>query len=143
MQIRRQDVPSIAMYVAWTIALVATGGAIFIGEVMGQTPCVLCWYQRIFMFPLALILGLACFKGDLGGAKYGLLVAVPGLLIAGWHTSLYFGLISQAIAPCSQGVSCTDANMTIWGAVPLPLLSTLSFTAIAALLLIALRKEKS
>lgn len=143
MQIRRQNVSSIAMYAAWIIALVATGGAIFIGEVMGQTPCLLCWYQRIFMFPLALILGLACFRGDLAGARYALVVAGPGLLIAVWHTLLYFGLVSEAITPCSQGVSCTDANMTIWGALPLPLLSALSFTAIAALLLIALRKENA
>ena len=51
-----------ALYLAWLIALTATLGALFIGEVMGRTPCVLCWYQRIAMFPLALILGLASFQ---------------------------------------------------------------------------------
>ncbi len=49
------------MMAAWGTALVSTLGALFIGEVMGMTPCVLCWWQRIFMFPLALILGMAAF----------------------------------------------------------------------------------
>ncbi len=46
---------------AWGVALAATLGALFIGEVMGMTPCLLCWYQRIFMFPLALI-GVSSFS---------------------------------------------------------------------------------
>ena len=53
---------------AWGVALAATLGALFIGEVMGMTPCLLCWYQRIFMFPLALILGMAAFAEDRRGA---------------------------------------------------------------------------
>ena len=59
-----------ALYIAWAIALAATLGALFIGEVLGQAPCHLCWYQRIAMFPLALILGLATLSGDLGTVSY-------------------------------------------------------------------------
>ena len=46
------------LFLAWLLALVATAGALFLGEVMGKTPCVLCWYQRIAMFPLVLVLGM-------------------------------------------------------------------------------------
>lgn len=131
------------MFVAWVMALAASLGALFIGEVMGQAPCILCWYQRIFMFPLAFVLGLACFKAEPGAAKYGLVLAVPGLVTAGWHVLLFYGVVSEAIAPCTEGISCTDAEMTIWG-IPLPLLSLLTFTAIAALMMrIALLKENS
>ncbi len=138
----RQDT-WIWLFCAWLLALAATLGAIFIGEVMGQTPCVLCWYQRIFMFPLTFVLGLACLAVETRAAKYGLVLAVPGGLIAGWHVMLFYGVISEAIAPCTQGVSCADAEMTISG-IPLPLLSLLTFTAIAALTIrAALHKENS
>lgn len=52
---------------AWLLSVVATAGALFIGEVMGMTPCVLCWYQRIAMFPLAVILGVACYREEPAG----------------------------------------------------------------------------
>lgn len=52
------------MMLAFLLALTATLGALFIGEVMGQTPCTLCWYQRIAMFPLTAILGVALHEGS-------------------------------------------------------------------------------
>ena len=68
---------------AWCVALIATTGALFIGEVMGMTPCLLCWYQRIFMFPLALILGMSAFADDRRGAVYALPLALGGAAMAG------------------------------------------------------------
>lgn len=124
-----------SLYLAWAIALVATLGALFIGEVMGQTPCLLCWYQRIAMFPLALLLGVACFKGDLGVRRYALPLAFAGAAVALYHSALYLGLIPEPVTPCTRtGPSCTDANMTILGGVPLPVLSLLAFAAIAGCL---------
>ena len=52
------------LFLAWLVALLATAGALFLGEVMGKTPCALCWYQRIAMFPLALILGVGLLEPD-------------------------------------------------------------------------------
>ncbi|MDP3610351.1 MAG: disulfide bond formation protein B, partial [Rubrivivax sp.] len=57
---------------AWAVALVSTFAALFIGEVMGMAPCQLCWYQRILMFPLAVILGMAAFGNDRRGAIYAM-----------------------------------------------------------------------
>jgi len=51
---------------AWIVALLSTLGALFIGEVMGQAPCNLCWFQRSFMFPLAVMLAVACYISDTG-----------------------------------------------------------------------------
>ena len=123
------------LYAAWLVALVASLGALFIGEVMGQTPCLLCWYQRIAMFPLAIILGIAAFRGDAGAWRYGLPLSLGGLVLAAWHSLLYFGWLPEAIEPCGQGPSCTDANMTLFGLLPLPLLSLVAFLLINALLL--------
>ena len=64
---------------AFLIALAATLGALFIGEVLGQTPCTLCWYQRIAMFPLVPILGLSLWRGDGMARLYGLPLALAGL----------------------------------------------------------------
>ena len=122
------------LFSAWSVALAASLGALFIGEVLGQEPCNLCWYQRIAMFPLAVILGLACLYNDFAIRRYALPLALAGVGVALWHTLLYVGLISEAIVPCSvDGPSCTDANMTIMG-LPLPMISLASFTVITLLL---------
>lgn len=125
----------ILLFIAWLLALTATLGALFIGEVLGQEPCNLCWYQRIAMFPLSVILGLACLYNDFSIRRYALPLAIAGGAVALWHTLLYVGLISEAIVPCSvNGPSCTDANMTILGGLPLPMISLASFIGITLLL---------
>jgi disulfide bond formation protein DsbB len=131
------------LFLAWLVALASTLGALFIGEVLGQTPCLLCWYQRIAMFPLALILGIACLRGDTAIARYALALAAAGLLLAGWHVSVYAGLLPTEIEPCGAGPSCRSADMTVFGFLPLPYLSLGAFAAIGALLLIVQRRHSS
>ncbi len=124
-----------AILAAFVLALVSTLGALFIGEVLGQTPCVLCWYQRIAMFPLALILGVAAFVGDGGVRRYALPLALLGGAVALWHSGLYAGLLPEAVAPCTrEGPSCTDAAMTVLG-LPIPYLSLAAFAGISFCLL--------
>ncbi len=130
------------LMLAWLIALLSTFSALFIGEVLGQEPCLLCWYQRIAMFPLAIILGIACFREDAGVWRYALPLAVAGGVVAFWHSGLFLGLIPKAIEPCGQGPSCTSADMTILGGLPLPVLSLGAFAAIALCLMISRSKEK-
>lgn len=125
---------------AWLVALAATLGALFIGEVMLMLPCQLCWYQRIFMFPLVLVLGMACWSDDRRGAVYALPLALVGAAIAGYHTLLVAGLIPQAWIPCSAGVSCADQKLEILNGIPIPWLALAAFVAIAVLLTLFLRK---
>ena len=80
---------------AWMIALAATLGAVFIGEVMGQAPCSLCWYQRTFMFPLAILLAVATYRSDTDVWRYALPLAAAGWAVAVWHMLLYAGVISE------------------------------------------------
>ncbi|MBN9529865.1 MAG: disulfide bond formation protein B [Alphaproteobacteria bacterium] len=128
-----------ALFSAWTVALGASLGALFIGEVMGQAPCLLCWFQRAFMFPLAVILAIAAWRSDAGIWRYALPLAGLGVLVAGFHSMQYLELIPEPIIPCGAGPSCTGAAMTILGGVPIPLLSLGAFAVIAALLVLARR----
>jgi len=126
---------------AWLAALAATLGALFIGEVMGQAPCNLCWYQRISMFPLALILALAVYRGDTSVSRYTLPLAGIGTLIAGFHSLLYFKIIPESIKPClAGGPSCSGDSMTLFGVIPLPLLSLAAFSFITLCLFTLWRK---
>jgi disulfide bond formation protein DsbB len=128
---------------AWAFALVSTFAALFIGEVMGMTPCQLCWYQRILMFPLAVILGMAAFGSDRRGATYALPLAMGGVAIAAYHTALVAGWVPQWWIPCGAGPSCSDQKLVILGNIQIPWLSLLAFSAISALLLVYLRKTRS
>ncbi len=123
------------LFVAWIIAVAASLGALFMGEVVGQAPCSLCWHQRAFMFPLAILLGVASFRSDAGAWRYALPLAAIGMAIAGFHSLLYAGFIPEGIQPCSQGPSCASADMTILGMLPLPYLSLAAFAVIAIALI--------
>lgn len=125
---------------AWIVALVASLGALFVGEVMGQAPCVLCWFQRAFMFPLAVMLAVAVYMSDVHAHRYALPIAGVGWLIALYHSLLYFGVIAEAPTPCDAGPSCSSADMLVLGGLPLPLLSLTAFTAILALIFLAYRR---
>jgi disulfide bond formation protein DsbB len=87
-----------ALTVAFLLALAAMLGALFIGEVLGQAPCRLCWYQRIAMFPLAPILGVALWRGEAAGRFYALPLVFAGIGAALWHSGLYAGVISEAVS---------------------------------------------
>lgn len=127
---------------AWMISLAATLGALFIGEVMGQAPCNLCWHQRAFMFPLAIILLIACITSDTRIWRYALPLAVIGGLVAFYHTLLQAGLIPEPIVQCTAaGPSCSSADMTLFGWLSIPALSFSAFAAIVVLLVIVRRRS--
>mgnify|MGYP001472130663 FL=1 len=126
----------LVLTLAFLIALGATFGALFIGEVLGQMSCTLCWYQRIAMFPLVPILGLSLWRGDGSAWLYALPLVLAGLALAAWHSGLYAGILPAPIVPCTQnGPSCTGEAQMILG-VPIPYLSLAAFAAILACLIL-------
>lgn len=116
---------------------------LYVGEVQGRAPCVLCWYQRAFMFPLVLVLGAGLWWEDKLAGRYGILLAAIGGGIAAYHLGLYIGYLPQQIQPCTAtGPSCTDSNQLLLG-VPIPLLSLLAFSVIAVLSAMSLKGRSS
>src|SRR5688500_11814042 len=94
------------LYAAWFIALSSMVGSLFFSEVMQLPPCALCWYQRIAMYPLVVILATGILLRDPRINYYALPLCLIGLAIAVYHNLLYYGVIPETIAPCTEGVPC-------------------------------------
>jgi disulfide bond formation protein DsbB len=118
---------------AWLIASASALGALFFSEIMQLPPCALCWYQRIFMFPLVLILPIGLFPFDPKVVRYALPLAVLGWLVGVFHLLLIAGIVPEKLEPCSQGVPCSENVIEWFGFVTIPLLSVVAFSAIIAL----------
>lgn len=123
-----------ALLVAWLQALVATVGSLFFSLVMHLPPCDLCWYQRIAMYPLVLIIGVGIAKKDRNFLLYAFPLAIIGWVIAFFHSLLYYKIIPDTLAPCGTGVSCTTRLVEWFGFVTIPALSLAAFTLIIACL---------
>ena len=128
---------------AFLISLVATAGSLFFSEVMKLPPCVLCWYQRIGMYPLVLIFSLALLKGAKDSALYGLALSLVGLVISLYHNLLYYKIIPESITPCTEGISCTSMQIEWLGFVTIPLLAFMAFLLISISCILILKSERS
>lgn len=118
----------------WLIATASTLGALFFSEVMELPPCSLCWYQRIFMFPLVILLPLGLFPFDPRVVRYCAPLAAIGWALSLFQVLLVYGVIPESVQPCVQGISCKEVQIEWLGFVNIPLLAFLSFTAMNALL---------
>jgi disulfide bond formation protein DsbB len=126
-------------YIAWAQALVATLGSLYFSEVKHFAPCVLCWYQRIFIYPLVFIIAVGIVKKDKNLPYYVLPLTITGWFISLFHNLLYYGVIPENAAPCLAGVSCTTKFFAWFGFITIPLLSLLAFSLINICMLLARR----
>ncbi|MBL7002479.1 MAG: disulfide bond formation protein B [Gammaproteobacteria bacterium] len=124
------------IFACWLIALVSTLGSLFFSNVMGFESCVLCWYQRIFMYPLVIIFLVGLFPLDQNVIRFSLPLAVIGWCFAVYHYLLYMGFIPEDLKPCGEGASCTEVNLEMFGFITIPMLSILSYSIIIILLTI-------
>ncbi|MCP4870728.1 MAG: disulfide bond formation protein B [Proteobacteria bacterium] len=131
------------LFAAWLITTVAALGSLFFSEVMEFAPCSLCWYQRMFMYPLVIVLGVGLFPVDRSSVRFALPLAVGGWLVAAYHTLLYEGVIPESASPCRQGVSCKEQYIEVLGFLSIPALSLLAFTAVVAALVVVRKRLKA
>lgn len=124
------------LYAAWFTSMAAMIGSLYFSEVLKLPPCVLCWYQRILIYPLVVIIPVGILALDKNIYKYILSLTIPGMFVAFYHYLLYIKVLPDSIAPCSNGVSCTTRLIEWFGFVNIPLLSLLSFLFITLLMLI-------
>ncbi len=131
---------------AFLIAVVSMAGSLYFSEVAHLLPCVLCWYQRIAMYPLVAILGVAIYFKDTKAYRYVFPLALIGLAIATYHVILYYGVNwgfhPEWTGPCEAGISCTTRYIEWFGFITIPLLSWKSFFWINILMALAWKAEK-
>lgn len=125
---------------AFLVAIISMAGSLFFSEVLKLPPCVLCWYQRICMYPLVLIFTVGLLKTGRECLPYALGLTVIGFLISFYHNLLYYKILPDSITPCSEGVSCTSIQIQWLGFITIPLMSLVAFTILLTLLLILLRR---
>jgi disulfide bond formation protein DsbB len=118
-------------YAAWVVALISLLGSLGFSEVLHLAPCVLCWWQRIFMYPMVVIAGVGILRRDEGWAHYVFPLAVVGTVVALYHSLLQWGILPEAVAPCVAGVSCVTKQINWLGFITIPFMSMLAFGAIS------------
>ena len=133
------------MFLALNFLLSLSGflGSLYFSEIVKYPPCALCWYQRICLYPLLVIFGVALWTEDRAYAKYAWPFALIGGAIAAYHNLLYYGIISEALAPCTKELSCSARQLELFGFVTIPLLSFLSFVSTLVLLGLDQRKRST
>jgi disulfide bond formation protein DsbB len=129
------------LFLCWLLVTVSATISVFFSSVLEYEPCVLCWYQRICLFPLIFIFGAGLFPAfDKSVIKYALPLTIAGGLTALYHTLLYAGIIPENIQPCSQGVSCTEKYIELFGFISIPMMSFFAFSTLVTLLIILKRR---
>jgi disulfide bond formation protein DsbB len=123
------------IFSAWVISAISTLGSLFFSNVMMLPPCTLCWFQRIFMYPLVAIFLTSLISFDRSVIKFSLPLVVLGWLIAVYHNLLYYNILPESASPCIQGISCTTVQINWFGFITIPLLSLTAFTLLIVLLL--------
>ena len=122
-----------ALLLAWVVALTCTLGSLYFSEVANFTPCALCWYQRIVMYPLALLLGIAAWQRDVGIGRYALPMAAVGAAFSLYHYLLEWFPRLDAGA-CSLTIPCEFVWFREFGFMTLSYMALSGFLLIAALL---------
>lgn len=129
------------LFAVWVVATVATLASLFFSEIMDVPVCSLCWYQRIAMYPLVLILALGLFPYEPKVVRFAGALATVGWLIALFHVLVLAGVVPEQAQPCVQGIPCSETHISLFGFLNIPVLSLLTFSLIVAMLFLTHRKE--
>lgn len=132
-----------SLYFAWVISLLGTMGSLYFSEIKQAEPCVLCWYQRISLFPMALILGIATYRGFRGIIPYVIPLAIFGLLIAFYQIAIQEIPGFDPIKICGKGPSCEEKTYIGLGPITIPMLSAAAFTVLTFILTFSYFKERN
>lgn len=137
-QAKRMNKP---LLLAWVTSIIAMIGSLFFSEKMGFIPCTLCWYQRILMYPLTILLGVAFYRDDREIYKYVLPFSVIGMIVSSYHYALQKIPGLDEFSACANGVPCSGQYINSFGFVTIPFLALLAFITITIMMLVLLRKK--
>lgn len=127
---------------AWGIALFSAAISLIFSEILKYPPCSLCWYQRVFMYSLVVVIPTGILISDKKVSVYAFVLAVFGLALAGYHSLIYHDIIKEAIQVCTEDLSCKTKQFELFGILSIPVMSFISFLLICVLSLKGIRHEK-
>jgi len=131
------------LFVAWILATSGTLISLFFSEIVQLPVCVLCWYQRIALYPLVIILPLALFPFDINVIRYISPLIIFGWFIALFHVLVVLGIIPEAAQPCVLGVPCSESHFNLFGFINIPVMSLFTFSLLGLLLFFAKTVNKA
>ena len=111
-----------AIWLAGLAVLVAVGGSLFYSEIMGFEPCVLCWWQRVFLYPLVIIFGISIWKKINTAFLYAIPLLIMSTLVSAYQS--YANLGGASILPCTAaGGACSKVYVMAFGYITIPVMS--------------------
>jgi disulfide bond formation protein DsbB len=122
------------LWMAFAVAATATLGSLYLSEIVHLIPCTYCWYQRIAMYPLAVILFIAAVRQDHVIRIYATALAGIGAIIAAYHRLIQAYPDLDGGSSCSSTVPCSAAYLEIFGFITIPYMALSGFLLILALL---------
>lgn len=130
----------VGQWVALAVSLSAVAGSLVYSNIIGYEPCVLCWWQRVFLYPIPILLVVALYKREII-SRYVAVLAVPGAVLAAYH---YYGQMFNisalpCAAPVAGGVSCASRYVFEFGYITIPMMSFTVFALIGVLMLVSRR----
>ena len=132
-----------AVLLGFIMVCAGMAGSLYFSEFAGYVPCILCWYQRIVMYPLVAVFAVGLLRKDHSVWAYALPLSLIGTILALYHNFLQWGVISESLAPCAFGVSCVDKEVIALNFVTIPLLSLIAFVLITVLMLLYRRAVRN
>jgi disulfide bond formation protein DsbB len=125
------------LFFAWIFATSGTVISLFFSEIVQLPVCVLCWYQRIALYPLVIMLPLALFPFDVSITRYASPLVIFGWFVALFHVFVVAGIIPEAAQPCVQGIPCSESHFNLLGFINIPVMSLITFSLLGLLLFLA------
>jgi disulfide bond formation protein DsbB len=133
----RDDIRGVSLWLGFVVAASAMAGSLWLSEVANFTPCPLCWYQRICMYPLALILGIAAVRRDVSVRVYVMALAGVGVVIASYHSWIQAFPPSNGTSFCTIDAPCTERYVWEFGFVSIPFMALCGFAFIIVMMIAA------
>jgi disulfide bond formation protein DsbB len=130
------------LYIALTQVIVSLLGSLYFSEFLHFQPCTLCWYQRILMYPLLVILTVGISRKDNDVPYYVLPLSITGVVVAFYQVLLERGIVPE-VEVCSVGVPCNTIYINWLGFITIPFLSLVAFLIITFCMVVYKGKLKN
>ncbi|PLR77557.1 disulfide bond formation protein B [Bacillus sp. V3-13] len=142
MEENKQDYRETYLFISWAASVIAMFGSLYFSEIRQYEPCVLCWYQRILMYPLTIILGIAVVKKDYKIALYSMVMSGVGACISLYHYSIQkIPFMTDSAVSCGR-IPCTGQYINWLGFITIPFLALTAFTIIFVLSLLIWKQNR-